>query len=129
MANCNNCIQLNAIPGCIDSEAFLLEGIEFPAYVDEFLKARVRNMATGRITYITFETDGSGTPDLDIVDLYPMPHDPIEIKFITTNGSPANFVLTNPDTTTEEGCCIEFRPDPSLVGTDTWELSSQACSV
>jgi len=129
MSNCNTCVSVNPIPGCIDTDEFLVGGITFPEFTDQTLTASFKDEATGRVTYIQFDVDNTGEIELDIAELYPLSDHPYSVKFLTSEGVPANFILTNPDTTTAEGCCIDFSALPELMGSDDFFLSSQGCAV
>lgn len=127
---CDRCVKINRIPRCIDSEEFLLEGLSFPDNTSEDLTAIFRDVATDRETPIGFDVDIDGDPLIDLFEVYPLGGHPYEIKFIDSEGVPVQFTLTNPNDTTEQGCCIEFETLPKdVVGTDFWRLSTTTCQV
>jgi hypothetical protein len=130
MSNCNQCVKLNTIPGCIDSDEFILENLTFPDFNSMTLTGIFVDVATGRADNFDIDVDGAGLPTIDIAPFYALSDShPYQIKFISEDGTPANFLLTNPDATTEQGCCIEFGVYPGLIASDTWELSSQTCTA
>lgn len=129
--SCNQCIKLNPVPSCANSDEFLLSGISFPDYPNSEVKVIYSDQATDRTTYITINTDGSGQiveGGIDIALLMPLMNHWFEVGFFI-DGVPANFVLTNPDATTEIGCCIEFTTFDGLTASDGWDLTSQECAV
>lgn len=127
--NCNTCIKLNPLPTCIDSEGFVLTGLTFPNYIGEIIMARFKDSATERVENIPLLINGSGevTDGFDIASIMPLMNHWYKIEFFHSS-TPANFVLTNPDTTAEEGCCLEFEA-VDLTASDDWELTSQECAV
>jgi len=127
--SCNTCIKANPIPACIDSDEFLLEGLTFPDYMGQVLKARFKDVATSRVKYFDVLVDAGGVPTIDMVDQFPLADHPFTLQFLTQTGIIANFTLTNPDDTTELGCCIDFGVYKELTGSDSWELSSTVCTT
>ncbi len=128
--NCTTCIKLNAIPECIDSDAFELTGLTFPDHLGDVIVATFTNTATNRRDYLPLVINGSGqvTGGFDVAAIYPLMSHWYKLEFIK-DGVPVSFTLTNPDTTTEEGCCLEFTTMEGYTGTDEWVLSSTVCAV
>lgn len=127
--NCTTCIKLNPLPTCTDTEGFDLSGLTFPDYIGEVIMARFKDSATGRVENLPLVINGSGevTGGFDIASIMPLMNHWYKIEFF--HGSvPANFILTNPDATTETGCCLEFEA-VDLTASDGWELTSQGCAV
>lgn len=127
--NCDSCLKLNPIPDCIDSDAFLLTGLTFPDFLNDVLMIRITNTATGHVDNFPELIDGSGaiTGGFDIGSIYPLMNHYYKMEFLV-QGAPANFILTNPDSTTSEGCCAEFYAT-DLTASDSWPLSDQRCAV
>lgn len=130
MSSCNDCKKLNDIPACIDSDAFLLLGITFPDFDTETITGLFTNVSTSRSRPFDIDVDGSGEPEIDIAQFFPLTANHVyKIEFIASNGTPANYTITNPDETTETGCCVEFSVIDHLTASDEWEVSTQGCAV
>lgn len=127
--NCNSCIKINAIPSCIDSVAFRLQGITLPGSPDEVVVVRITDTATGQTTTLPVVTNGGGiiTLGLDVAAIYPLMDHWYKMEFLV-DGSPAKLLLTNPDATEVEGCCIEFTTF-DYTATEQWQLSNIRCAV
>lgn len=126
---CNTCLKINPLPSCIDTDEFYLTGITFPDYVNEVIIIRITDTATGRVDNMPILTDGSGAivDGFEVSTLYPLMQHWYKIEFIA-QGSPANFLLTNPDATESTGCCMEFFAT-DLTASDNWPLSSLECKA
>ena len=131
--NCNQCVKINPLPECIDSEAYnpyYMEGLNF-ADADTNMVAKVRDVATGKMVYIDFVTDGDGDALLDISELFPLLNHVYEISFVNKEtGNPETFTITNADSTTSTGCCLEFTVNMGLTDDNGFfEVSTQGCLV
>lgn len=131
--NCNLCVKINPLPECINPEAYnpyYMEGLQF-ADADTNMIAKVLNVATRKMTYIDFTTDSDGFALLDIAELFPLMDHVYEINFVNKEtGNPESFTITNADSTTSEGCCLEFQVNMGLTDDNGFfEVSSQGCQV
>ncbi len=128
--NCDHCIKLNPLPSCISTLTFLINGITFPDYLSEIIIAKFTNTATGAKYYLPLLTNGAGeiTGGFDVATIYPLMSHWYKLEF-QFEGTPANFLLTNPDNTTEEGCCLEFTVNEGQEGATEWNLSSTVCAA
>lgn len=127
--NCDNCVKLNPLPACIDSDVFLLTGLTFPDFLNDVLIIRITDMATGRVENFPELIDGTGVINggFDIASIFPLMQHYYKIEFLVS-GAPANFLLTNPDGSESTGCCAEFFAT-DLTASDSWPLSDQTCAV
>lgn len=133
MSNCNTCVKINPLPECIESEAynpFYMEGLRF-SDVSTNMIAKVRNVATTKMTYIDFTTDGDGDALIDIGELFPLMDHQYKIDFVNQEtGNPENFTITNVDGTTSTGCCVEFGINAGQTDNNGFFLvTSQGCLV
>ena len=133
MANCNECVKINPLPECIESEAynpFYMEGLVF-ADADTDMIAKVRNTGTTKVIYIPFSTDGDRLPLLDITEIFPLMNHVYTIDFVNKEtGNPGAFTITNVDGTTSEGCCIEFTVNIGQTDNNGYfVVSTQDCPV
>jgi hypothetical protein len=129
--NCDSCIKLNPLPACISTETFILSGLTFPNHMSEFINVKFTDTATGRTNYFIILIDGTGEivgGGMDVADYMPLMNHWYTLHF-SIDGSPADFLLTNPDNTEATGCCLEFTVYDGLLGADGWELTSQECAV
>ena len=131
--NCDPPVRINPLPECIESEAYnpyYMEGLNF-ADADTAMIAKVRDVATGKMVYIDFETDEDGIAQVDINSLFPLLNHVYEIKFVNKEtGNPENFTITNVDTTTSTGCCLEFTVNMGMIDNNGFfEVTSQQCAV
>jgi len=124
--SCTQCLKINPIPECLGAYAgFEISNLTFPGTTGD-LKARLLNLATGAVLYFDFTVG-------DIIDLseaFPlMPHW-YKLDFITEFGVPVTFIITNPDDTTSQGCCMEFTVSESLEWDGgEYDLSTTNCVV
>lgn len=132
MSNCSPCIKINPLPECIEDayNPYYMEGLVF-VDADTNIIARVRNTATGRITYIDVTTDEDGDALIDLTPLFPLLNHVYEMHFGNTEtGNPEQFTITNADSTTSTGCCLEFTINPGQVDTNGFFVAStQMCAV
>jgi hypothetical protein len=84
----------------------ILTGITFPNNPGAEIVMKITNTATRQVWYVLF-TVGE---DISIASIYPLMQHWYKLEFFTS-GAPVQFLLTNPDSTTVEGCCIEFIPN------------------
>lgn len=121
--NCNDCIRVNPLPSCIDTdEVMLLTGLTFPDNAGEDILLKLTNTATRRVQYITI-TEGD---PIDITDFFPLMNHYYKIEF-SVNGVPVRATLTNPAATTSSGCCIEFFADETTWTGGEFILSDTNC--
>lgn len=131
--NCDPCVKINPLPECIESEAYnpyYMEGLRF-VDTDTNMIAKVMNVATGKPTYIDFTTDEDGDAILDIVQLFPLLNHVYEIHFVNSEtGNPEQFTITNADSTTSTGCCLEFGINVGQFDNNGFfVVSTQLCAV
>ena len=131
--NCDTCVKILPLPECIEGIAYnpyYLEGLTFTD-TDTNMIAKVRDMATGKMEYIEFETDSGGDAVIDLFVMFPLMDHVYTIEFVNAEtGNPEDFTITNADSTTSVGCCIEFGV--SVGQTDNngfFTVSSQGCAV
>lgn len=108
--NCNSCEKINPLPACLIGYGTMeLNNITFPSNDGDDILLTVTDTATGQATYFEFV----GGDVIDITDLYPLMQHYYKLEF-SVAGVPVNFVISNPDGTFAEGCCIEFIPSDGL---------------
>jgi hypothetical protein len=128
--SCKTCVKINPIPECLETgEELILTGISVVdnSVVDHII---LKDEATGRTIYVTFEIAGSTEIKIDLTGFLPLMNHPYEIRLLGASMESLPFTLTNTDNTTVEGCCIEFNVMPKLVwaGGDL-SLSTTTCEV
>ena len=133
MSNCNACIKINPLPECITSEAYnpyYMEGLNFTD-ADTNMVAKVKDVATGKVVYIDFLTDGDGDAVIDLYELFPLMDHTYTIDFFNTEtGNPETFVITNADSTTSTGCCVEFGVNIGMLDNNGFfQVSTQECTA
>jgi len=124
--NCNSCEKINPLPACLIGYGTMeLSNITFPTASGEDLLLTVTDTATGKAEYFEFV----GDQVIDITDLYPLMQHYYKLEF-TDAGVPVEFLISNPDGTFAEGCCIEFIPSEHLewAGSE-YEVSTNKSSV
>lgn len=131
--NCSPCVKILPLPECIDATAYspyYMEGLVFED-TDTFIVAKVRDVATGKMTYITFETDDQGDAAIDLTELFPLLDHVYTIEFVNREtGNPSMFTITNADSTTSTGCCIEFGVNIGQTDENgSVTVSTQECAV
>lgn len=128
--SCQTCVKINPIPECLaEGEELKLSGITVAENDDVFL-VMLKDVATGRTEQAEFSEAANEAIVIDLTSLMPLMNHPYEIRILNSSMETLPFTLTNPDSTTEQGCCIEFNIEKSLV----WdgrplELSSKTCAV
>jgi hypothetical protein len=131
--NCNASVKINPLPECIENIAYnpyYLENLVFDD-IDTDMVAKVKNVATGKIQYIDFQTNSEGEPLLDINGLFPLMDHIYLMEFVNKEtGNPETFTITNADSTTSTGCSIEFGINVGQTDNNGffW-VSSQECGV
>lgn len=132
MANCERCIKINPLPECIEDayNPYYMEGLVFDD-TDTNMIAKVLNVATRKMVYIDFSTDEDGDVLLDLTSLFPLLNHVYEINFVNAEtGNPEQFTITNADSTTSTGCCLEFGINQGQVDTNGFFVAStQECAV
>lgn len=127
--SCSTCIKVNPVPACSDSDTFNLTGITFPNNVDDTINVVFLDIGTGREILFQADVDGSGIPDLNIKQFQPLDDRWYRLTFYNLDGSPATATVTNPDLTTDTGCCVEFKTHQGMVGETEWILTTSGCEV
>lgn len=111
MSNCNANVKILPLPECIELDAYnpyYMEGLVFDDAETNMI-AKVKDVATAKMTYISFTTDIDGDALLDIYDLFPLMDHVYTIEFVNQEtGNPSTFVITNADGSTCTGCSIQF---------------------
>ena len=133
MSNCNTCVRIAPLPECIEGAAYnpyYMEGLVFNDG-DTNMIAKVRNTATGGMKYIDFTTDGDGVGLINATELYPLMDHVYEVKFVNAEtGNPESFTITNADSTTSTGCCIEFGINVGQTDNNGFFfITTQGCGV
>lgn len=131
--NCNQCVKINPLPECIDSEAYnpyYLDGLVF-ADSDTNMVARLTDIATNKSRDIDFVTDETGEAILEITDIFPLMNHVYVMEFTNLEtGNPEHFTITNADSTTSTGCCIEFQiAQGRFDNNNNMTASTQVCAV
>jgi hypothetical protein len=128
--SCNTCVKINPLPECLeDTQDLILTGISVVDN-DDVGYITLKDVATGRIEYLPFEEVGATEIDIEMTDFMPIMDHPYEIRLLGPDMETLPFTLTNPDLTTEEGCCLEFGIMSGLTwGGGNLELSSTTCQV
>lgn len=131
--NCDPCVKINPLPECIESEAYnpyYMEGLRF-VDTDTNMIANVRNVATDFSKDIDFITDEDGDAFIDIASVYPVLDHVYEMHFTNTEtGNPSQFTITNADSTTSTGCCLEFKIKKGRHDNNGFfVVSTQLCAV
>ncbi len=127
---CNTCLKINPIPECLaDGEELKLYGLTVEDNNDVFL-VMLKDVATGRTEQADFSKSGSTEIIIDLTSLMPLMNHPYEIRLLNESMEVILFTLTNPDSSAETGCCLEFNIEKSLV----WDgrnlnLSSKMCEA
>lgn len=122
---CESCLKANMIPECLGAYAGMeIINLSVPSQSGEDLLLVITDMALNSSRYYEF-TEGDA---IDITDAYPLMQHYYKLEIVTEQMIPVLFVLTNPDGTEVEGCCIELIPAESLewAGGD-YELSTTNC--
>lgn len=128
--SCQTCVKINPIPECLaEGEELKLSGITVAENDDVFL-VMLKDVATGRTEQAEFSEAANEAIVIDLTSLMPLMNHPYEIRILNSSMETLPFTLTNPDSTIEQGCCIEFNIEKSLI----WdgrplELSSKTCAV
>lgn len=127
---CNTCVKINPIPECLaDSGELNLVGLSV-ADSDDVAYVLLTDVATGRVDYLPFNEPNDTDVVIELTDFMPLMIHPYEIRLLGQDMETLPFTLTNPDSTTEEGCCLEFGIMPGLTwGGGNLELSSATCEV
>jgi hypothetical protein len=131
--NCNASVKINNLPECIENIAYnpyYLENLVFDD-IDTDMIAKVKNVATGKVQYIDFQTNSEGEPLLDINGIFPLMDHVYVIEFVNKEtGNPETFTITNANDTTSTGCSIEFGINVGQTDNNGffW-VSSQECGV
>ena len=122
--NCQSCLKVNPLPSCLGAySSIYLTGLTFTATGEAVLK--VTDTATRQIWYVPF-TIGD---DIDLSTVFPLMQHYYKLEF-SQNGVTIPFTLTNPDSTTVEGCCMEFIPSDGLDwDLDQFPLSTTNCTM
>ncbi len=133
MATCNPCIKINPLPECINSEAYnpyYFDGLTFTD-IETNMYVKLMNVATGNLVYIDFITDDVGLPILEIQDLFPLMDHVYTMEFFNKEtGNPANFTITNLDSTTSTGCCLTFGINKNQIDNNgQFIASTQLCTA
>ncbi|OQA10898.1 MAG: hypothetical protein BWY67_01066 [Bacteroidetes bacterium ADurb.Bin397] len=128
--SCKTCVKINSIPECLeDSQELILTGISV-ADNDDVVYITLKDVATGRKDYLPFTEVGDTGIEIELTDFMPLMDHPYEIVLLGQSMEAIPFTLTNPDLTTEEGCCLEFGIMSGLTwGGGNLELSSTTCQV
>lgn len=130
--NCSPCVKINPLPECIEDayNPYYMEGLVF-VDVDTNMIAKVLNVATRKMVYIDFETDADGDALIDLTSLFPLLNHVYEINFVNAEtGNPEQFTITNADSTTSTGCCLEFTINLGQVDTNGFFVAStQMCAL
>jgi hypothetical protein len=128
--SCKTCVKINPIPECLETgEELILTGISVVdnSVVDHII---LKDEATGRTIYVTFEIAGSTEIKIDLTGFLPLMNHPYKFWLFDQYLQIVPFALTNPDATTVEGCCIEFNVMPKLVWLGgEFNLSTTTCEV
>lgn len=128
--SCNTCVKINPLPECLASgQDLILTGLTV-ADNEDVGYISLTDIATGRKDYLPFTEVGDTAIEIELTDFMPLMDHPYEIVLLGQSMEAIPFTLTNPDSTTEEGCCLEFGIMPNLVwsGGDL-NLSSTTCQV
>lgn len=124
--NCTTCLKINSLPDCLGPYASMtLLGLSFPSYTGEDIVMKVTNTATRQVWYVPFVESES----IDLDTVYPLMQHYYKLEFFVS-GVQIPFVMTNPDDTEVDGCCIEFIPLEAYEQTGSeWPLSTTNCVV
>lgn len=125
--SCESCLKVNMIPECLGPYAGMeISNLSVPSQEGEDLILIITDMALNSSRYYEF-TEGE---PIDISDAYPLMQHYYKLEVVTTQMIPVLFVLTNPDDTEVEGCCIELIPAEGLEWSGgEYELSTTNCVV
>lgn len=131
--NCDNCVKINPLPECIESEVYnpyYLEGMTFTD-ADTDMVAKIQNLATRKMDYVYFTTEPDGYAYIDITNLFPLMDHPYEIRFTNKEtGNPEDFTITNADGTESTGCCLQFTVNIGQTDNNEYFMvSTQGCVV
>lgn len=131
--NCDKCVRINPLPECVDLDAYnpyYMEGLIFTD-TDTIIQAIVTNVATKKTVYIDFLTDEDGESLIDLTTIYPVLDHVYEMRFVNLEtGNPEDFTITNLDSTTSAGCCLEFEINMGQTDTNGFFVAtSQTCAV
>lgn len=131
--NCDSCVKINPLPECVATEVYnpyYIEGLRFQDTSTDMI-AKLKDVATGRMTYIPFTTDSDGDAILDVTDIFPLMNHTYTMEFVNQEtGNPEYFTITNADTTTSSGCCIEFNINTGQEDVNEYfVVSTQTCPV
>lgn len=131
--NCQECVKINQLPECIDSEAYnpyYLDGLIFDDQETNMI-AKLINVATNKTQQIEFVTDSDGEAILDITDIFPLMNHVYKMEFTNQQtGNPEHFTITNADSTTSTGCCIQFEVNIGMTDNNASIIAStQGCQV
>lgn len=124
--NCETCVKINPVPGCLGNGAsFTIDNITLPDFSGQTVQMILTDTATERKSYLNFTEGGT----IALTSFFPFMQHVYKIEF-TVDGVEAGFTLTNPDLTTVTGCCIEFTPLERLTWTGTdYSVSTTQCEV
>lgn len=131
---CENCIQINPLPKCIEpGGSIVLTNITFPDNVSETMWAVLVNHSSDFTVMWEFTTDAMGeiietngvaTTGLDITNAYDLMNHSYELEFLTKPG-------LEPITATVDGqsaCCFKFTVIKGLVGDGEVPLTTGTCA-
>ena len=131
--SCNNCIQINPLPRCIDQTDALIENIIFTDNINSSVNMFLKNVATGKNTFFILTTNGSGeviTTDavassgIDLTKAYDLMDHPYKLEFTDPLTSKPITAYVG----TDSGCCIEFATTQTDFTTPI-EASTDGCDV
>ena len=128
--SCNTCVKINPLPECLASgQDLILTGLTV-ADNEDVGYISLTDIATGRKDYLPFTEVGDTEIEIELTDFMPLMDHTYEIVLLGQSMEAIPFTLTNPDSTTEEGCCIEFNVMPKLeFAGGNFEMSSVSCEV
>jgi hypothetical protein len=133
--NCNECAKINPMPQCIETGAYsdyYLTGLVFDS-IDTDMYVKVRDASNGRVIgYWTFLTEGDGSVDIDVYNMFPLMASHIYTMhfFTVIDGNPAQFTITNTDGTTSAACCLQFSVNEGQTDTNnSFAASTQTCAT
>jgi len=125
--SCESCLKVNSIPQCLGAYgSFEIDNLTVPSETGNDLILIMTDLALDKVTFYEF-TEGS---TIDISDAFPLMQHYYKLEIVTAQMAPVEFLLTNPDATTREGCCIELIPFENLeFSGGVYSLSTTNCVV